>query len=413
MTKLTLKPPSEGHKIIIAGSEQKVPDDPIIPFIEGDGIGPEVTRAARRGVSAAVEKAYGGRRRIAWYEVPAGEVAQFKYGDLLPAATLDAIREYVVALKGPLTTPVGGGFRSLNVKLRQVLDLYAITRPIYYLPGVPSPVKHPERMDIVIFREATEDVYAGIEWPRGSPEAKRFLQFLEAEFRVKLPEDSGIGVKSISEFRTKRLVRKAVRYAIEAGRRSVTLVHKGNIMKYTEGAFRDWGYEVARAEFSQKTVTQADVNRLYGGEPPKGKVVIKDVIADNMFQQLLTRTEEYDVLATPNLNGDYLSDAAAAQVGGLGVAPGGNMGDRHALFEPVHGTAPKYAGMDKANPTAMILAGVMMLEYLGWREAGNLLRDAVKRTIAQKTVTYDLARHMEGAREVKGSEFTDAVLRNL
>ncbi len=413
MAKLALKPPSEGHKIIIAGSEQKVPDDPIIPIIEGDGIGPEVIRAARRAVSAAVEKAYGGRRRIVWYEVPAGEVAQFKYGDLLPATTLDAIREYVVSLKGPLTTPVAGGFRSLNVTLRQALDLYAITRPIYYLPGVPSPVKHPERMDIVIFREATEDVYAGIEWPRGSPEAKRFLQILEAEFRVELPEDSGIGVKPISEFRTKRLVRKAIRYAIETGRRSVTLVHKGNIMKYTEGAFRDWGYELARAEFSQKTVTQADVNRLHGGEPPKGKIVIKDVIADNMFQQLLTRTEEYDVLATPNLNGDYLSDAAAAQVGGLGVAPGGNLGDRHALFEPVHGTAPKYAGLDKANPTAMILAGVMMLEYLGWREAGNLLRDGVKKTIAHKIVTYDLARQMEGATEVKTSTFADAVVRNL
>jgi len=413
MAKATVKPPPEGHKIIIAGSERKVPDDPIIPIIEGDGIGPDVTRAARRSITAAVEKAYGGRRRIVWYDVPAGEVAQFKLGELLPAATLDAIREYVVALKGPLATPVGGGFRSLNVTLRQALDLYAGTRPIFYLPGVPSPMKHPERMDIVIFREATEDVYAGIEWSRGSPEAKRFLAFLDSEFHVKLPADTGVGVKSISEFKTKRLVRKAIRYAVEHGRRSVTLVHKGNIMKYTEGAFRDWGYEVARSEFPQQTVTQADVDRLHGGVPPKGKVVVKDVIADNMFQQLLTRTEDYDILATPNLNGDYLSDAAAAQVGGLGVAPGANIGDHHALFEAVHGTAPKYAGMDKVNPTAEILAGVMMLEYLGWREAGNLLREAVKSAIAQKTVTYDLARQMEGATEVSCSEFANVVVRNL
>jgi len=413
MAKVTVRPPSEGHKILIAGSERKVPDDPIIPIIEGDGVGPDVTGAARRTISAAVEKTYGGRRRVVWYDVPAGEVAQFKLGELLPAVTLDAIREYVVALKGPLTTPVGGGYRSLNVTLRQTLDLYANTRPIYYLPGVPSPMKHPERMDIVIFREATEDVYAGIEWARGSPEAKRFLQFLDAEFHVKLPEDSGVGVKPISEFKTKRLVRKAIRYAIDNGRRSVTLAHKGNIMKYTEGAFRDWGYEVARAEFPQQTLTQADVDRSHGGMPPTGKVVVKDVIADNMFQQLLTRTQDYDVLATPNLNGDYLSDAAAAQVGGLGVAPGANIGDHHALFEPVHGTAPKYAGMDKVNPTAEILAGVMMLEYLGWREAGALLREAVKRTIAQKTVTYDLARQMEGATEVGCSEFANAVIRSL
>ncbi len=413
MAKVTVKPPPEGHKIIIAGSERNVPDDPIIPIIEGDGIGPDVTRAARRAITAAVEKAYGGRRRIVWYDVPAGEVAQFKLGELLPAATLDAIREYVVALKGPLTTPVGGGFRSLNVTLRQTLDLYAIVRPIYWLPGVPSPMKHPENMDIVIYREATEDVYAGIEWARGSPEAKRLIQVLDSEFRVKIPEDSGIGIKPISEFRTKRLVRRALRYAIGNGRRSVTLVHKGNIMKYTEGAFRDWGYEVARSEFPQHTLTQADVDRLHGGEAPKGKVVVKDIIADNMFQQLLTRTQDYDVLATPNLNGDYLSDAAAAQVGGLGVAPSANVGDHHALFEPVHGTAPKYAGLDKANPTAEMLAGVMMLEYLEWRDAADDLRDAVKKTIAQKVVTYDLARQMDGATEAKCSEFADAVVRNL
>jgi isocitrate dehydrogenase len=411
--RLTLKPPSEGHKIMIAEGRLRVPDDPIIPVIEGDGVGPDVTRAARRAVSAAVDRAYGGRRTIVWYDVPAGETAMFKYGELLPRATFDAIREYVVALKGPLRTPIGGGFRSLNVALRQGLDLYANTRPVYWIPGVPSPMKHPERMNIVIFREATEDVYAGIEWERGSEEAKRLIGILAKEFGVKIPEDAGIGLKSISEFKTKRLVRKAIRYAIENHRRSVALVHKGNIMKYTEGAFRTWGYEVARQEFPQETVAQSEVEQNYGGTPPKGKVVIKDVIADNMFQQLLTRTADYDVLATPNLNGDYLSDAAAAQIGGLGVAPGGNIGDAHAVFEPIHGTVPKYAGMDKVNPTAEILAGVMMLEYLGWREAGDALREAVRKTIAQKVVTYDLARQMEGAREVKCSAFADAVIGNL
>ncbi|TLZ69969.1 MAG: isocitrate dehydrogenase (NADP(+)) [Methanobacteriota archaeon] len=410
---LKLKPPTEGHKIVIVEGRLKVPDDPILPIIEGDGIGPDVTKAARRAISASVERAFGGRRRIVWYDVPAGEVAMFKYGELLPPATFDAIREYVVALKGPLTTPIGAGFRSLNVALRQGLDLYANTRPVYWIPGVPSPVKHPERMNIVIFREATEDVYAGIEWEKGSEEAGKLRKFLADELRVKVPEDAGIGLKQISEFKTKRLVRKAIRYAIQNGRRSVALVHKGNIMKYTEGAFRAWGYEVARQEFPKETVTQAEVDRSHGGTPPEGKVVIKDVVADNMFQQLLTRTEDYDVLATPNLNGDYLSDAAAAQIGGLGVAPGANIGDAHALFEPIHGTAPKYAGMDKVNPTAEILAGVMMLEYLGWREAGGTLREAVKKTIAQKIVTYDLARQMEGAKEVKCSEFADAVMRNL
>ena len=408
-----LKPPTDGHKILIVDGHLKVPDDPIVPIIEGDGIGPDVTRAARRAISAAVDRTYSGRRRISWCDVPAGEVAMFKYGELLPQATLDALREYVVGLKGPLTTPIGGGFRSLNVALRQALDLYSNTRPVYWIPGVPSPMVHPERMNIVIFREATEDVYAGIEWQRGSEEAKRLIGILAKDFGVKIPDDAGIGLKPISEFKTKRLVRKAIRYAIENHRRSVALVHKGNIMKYTEGAFREWGYEVARQEFPKETVAQSEVDRNYGGAPPKGKVVIKDVVADNMFQQLLTRTEDYDVLATPNLNGDYLSDAAAAQIGGLGVAPGGNIGDAHALFEPIHGTAPKYAGMDKVNPTAEILAGVMMLEYLGWREAGDALRNAVKKTIGQKVVTYDLARQMEGAKEVKCSEYAEAVVRNL
>jgi len=411
--RLKLRPPSEGHKILIAEGGLKVPDDPILPIIEGDGIGPDVTKAARRAISAAVEHTFGGRRRIVWYDVPAGERALFKYGELLPQATFDAIREYVVAIKGPLTTPIGGGFRSLNVALRQGLDLYANVRPVYWIPGVPSPVRHPERMNIVIFREATEDVYAGIEWEKGSDDAGKLRKFLDAEFRVKIPEDAGIGLKPISERKTKRLVRKAIRYALENRRRSVTIVHKGNIMKFTEGAFCEWGYEVARQEFPKETIPLDDVNRSYGGTPPKGKVVMKDVIADNMFQQLLTRTEDYDVLATPNLNGDYLSDSAAAQIGGLGVAPGGNIGDAHAVFEPIHGTAPKYAGMDKANPTAEILAGVMMLEYLGWKEAGKSLRNAVKKTIAQKIVTYDLARQMEGPKEVKCSEFAEAVVRNL
>ncbi|TLZ64614.1 MAG: isocitrate dehydrogenase (NADP(+)) [Methanobacteriota archaeon] len=411
--RLKLRPPSEGHKVVIAEGRLKVPDDPILPIIEGDGIGPDVTKAARRAISAAVERTSGGRRKIVWYDVPAGEMALFKYGELLPQATFDAIREYVVALKGPLTTPIGGGFRSLNVALRQGLDLYANVRPVYWIPGVPSPVKHPERMNIVIFREATEDVYAGIEWEKGSEAAGKLRAFLDKEFHVKIPEDAGIGLKPISERKTKRLVRKAIRYAIENHRRSVAIVHKGNIMKYTEGAFCEWGYEVARDEFPKETITLDEVNRAHGGTPPSGRVVMKDVIADNMFQQLLTRTEDYDVLATPNLNGDYLSDSAAAQIGGLGVAPGANIGDAHALFEPIHGTAPKYAGTDKANPTAEILAGVMMLEYLGWREAGDALQGAVKKTIAQKVVTYDLARQMEGAKEVKGSAFADAVIKNL
>jgi isocitrate dehydrogenase len=332
---------------------------------------------------------------------------------MLPQATIDAIREYVVALKGPLTTPVGGGFRSLNVTLRQTLDLYANVRPIFWMPGVPSPMKHPERMDMVIFREATEDVYAGIEWQKGSAQAKKVIDFLRNEMHVSVRDDAGIGIKPISEFGTKRLVRKAIQYAIQHGRRSVTLVHKGNIMKYTEGAFRDWGYEVANAEFADATVTEKDLDENYSGVPPRGQIVIKDRIADNMLQQLLTRTQEYDVLALPNLNGDYISDAAAGQVGGLGVASGGNIGDSAALFEPVHGTAPKYAGQDKVNPTAEILAGKMMLDYLGWGDAAQMVLEGVKRTIAAKIVTYDLARQTEGAKEVRCSEFASAVIERL
>ncbi len=413
MESLKLVAPSSGHKILITEGGLRVPDDPIIPLIEGDGIGPDVTRAARTVIDAAVETTFHGRRRIAWFPVPAGEGAMFRYGDMLPQATLAAIKEYVVALKGPLTTPVGGGFRSLNVTLRQTLDLYANVRPIYWMPGVPSPVTHPERLDIIIFREAEEDVYAGIEWAKGSPEAKRMIEVLQSEFKVRVREDSGIGVKPMSEFESKRLVRKAIRYAIENRRRSVTLVHKGNIMKYTEGAFREWGYELARQEFQAETVTWQEVQEKHDGKAPEGKVVIKDVIADNMFQQLLLRPDEYDVLATPNLNGDYLSDAAAAQVGGLGVAPGANIGDAHALFEPIHGSAPKYAGMDKVNPTAEILAGVMMLEYLGWKEAAVRLRDAVKAAISAKIVTYDLARQMPGSKEVGTSAFAQAIVERL
>ena len=402
-----------GHKILITEAGLRIPDDPIVPLIEGDGIGPDVTKAARTVIDAAVETTYHGRRRIAWYLLPAGETALFRYGDMLPEATLAAIKEYVVALKGPLTTPVGGGFRSLNVTLRQTLDLYANVRPIYWMPGVPSPVTHPERLDIVIFREAEEDVYAGIEWAKGSPDAKRMIATLKDAFNVRVREDSGIGVKPISEFESKRLIRKAIRYAIENRRRSVTLVHKGNIMKYTEGAFREWGYELARTEFPNDTLSWQEVQEKHDGKAPEGKVVIKDVIADNMFQQLLLRPDEYDVLATTNLNGDYLSDAAAAQVGGLGVAPGANIGDAHALFEPIHGSAPKYSGLDKVNPTAEILAGVMMLEYLGWKEAAARLREAVKATIAAKTVTYDLARQMPGSQEVGTSAFAGAIADRL
>jgi len=408
--RLVLRPPDRGHKILITEAGLRVPDDPIIPLIDGDGIGPEVVAAARQAIEAAVDEASGSRRRISWYSVPAGEKAMFHYGESLPDVTLAAIREYVVALKGPMTTPVGGGFRSLNVTLRKALDLYANVRPIYWIPGVPSPVTHPERLNIVIFREGTEDVYAGIEWEKGSPEATRMIEILEKQFRTRVRADSGIGVKPISETGSKRLVRKAIRYAIQNRRKSVTLVHKGNIMKYTEGAFRAWGYEVARDEFADRTIPWDEVVSAHDGEPPADKIVIKDVIADNMFQQLLLRPEEYDVLATTNLNGDYLSDAAAAQIGGLGVAAGGNLGDAHGLFEPVHGSAPKYAGMDKVNPTAEILAGVMMLEYLGWPEAAVLLRDAVRTVIGSKIVTYDLARQMTGAKEVRTSVFAQAVV---
>ncbi len=411
--RLVLRAPEGGHKILITESGLRVPDDPIIPLIDGDGIGPEVVRAARSAIDATVSKTFGGRRRIVWYPVPAGERAMFQYGEMLPEATLGAIREYVVALKGPLTTPVGGGFRSLNVALRKVLDLYANVRPIYWIPGIPTPVSHPDRVDIRIFREGTEDVYAGIEWEKGSPEALRMIEILEKEFHAHVRRDSGIGIKPMSETGSKRLVRKAIRYAIQNQRRSVTLVHKGNIMKYTEGAFRAWGYEVAKNEFADRTVPWENIALSPGGKAPADKVVIKDVIADNMFQQLLLRPEEYDVIATTNLNGDYLSDAAAAQIGGLGVAPGANIGDALALFEPVHGSAPRYAGMNKVNPTAEMLAGVMMLEYLGWEDAAIRLRNAVKSVIGSKIVTYDLSRQMAGAKEVGTSAYAEAVVEAI
>ena len=391
----------------------EVPDRPTIPFIEGDGIGPDIWRATRLVLDSAVEKAYGGRREIRWLEVLAGEKAAKETGEWLPAETLEAVRRYVVAIKGPLTTPVGEGIRSLNVTLRQELDLYACVRPVRYIKGVPSPVKRPELVDMVIFRENTEDVYAGIEWPEGSPEAQRVIRFLEEEMGAKVRADSGIGIKPISRTGTRRLVRKAIQYAIETGRESVTLVHKGNIMKYTEGAFRNWGYELARDEFPEETVTEEELWERFGGKRPEGKVVIKDRIADAMFQQVLLRPSEYSVLAMPNLNGDYMSDALAAQVGGLGMAPGANIGDGYALFEATHGTAPKYAGQDKVNPGSLILSGAMMLEYLGWTEARDLVYQGIERAVAKGRVTYDLARQIEGAVEVRCSEFAAEVVESM
>ncbi|HHM24249.1 MAG TPA: isocitrate dehydrogenase (NADP(+)) [Bacteroidetes bacterium] len=405
--------PTEGEKITVKDGKLQIPDKPIIPFIEGDGTGPDIWRAAKMVLDAAVEKTYKGKRRIVWMEVYAGEKANKIYGEWLPQETIDAIAEHIVAIKGPLTTPVGGGYRSLNVTLRQVLDLYACVRPVKYYQGVPSPVKHPEKMDVVIFRENTEDVYAGIEWRQGTPEVKKVIDFLNSEMGTKIREDSGIGIKPISVHGTKRLVRKAIRYALENNRSSVTLVHKGNIMKYTEGAFRDWGYEVAKEEFRDHIVTEEELWSQFDGKVPEGKIVVKDRIADNMFQQILTRTAEYDVIATPNLNGDYLSDACAAQVGGLGMAPGANIGDYIGLFEATHGTAPKYAGLDKVNPGSLILSGVMMLQYMGWNEAGELIEKAISETIQQKRVTYDLERQIEGATLLKCSEFGAAIVENM
>jgi isocitrate dehydrogenase len=411
MLRLTfLKPPTEGTPITRKNDELVVPDDPIVPFIEGDGIGSDIWKASVRVFDAAVRTAYGGKRKVAWFEVLAGEKSKNLTGEWLPNDTIEAVKAFKVAIKGPLTTPVGGGIRSLNVTLRQVLDLYACVRPVKYFAGTPSPVRSPEKMNIVIFRENTEDVYTGIEWAKGTPQAEKMIEFIAKDMGKRIRVDSGIGIKSISESGTKRLVRMAIKFALANHRRSVTLVHKGNIMKFTEGAFRDWGYEVAKAEFRDRIVTE---DEIANGAEPDGKLVIKDRIADSMFQQILTRTDEYDVLATPNLNGDYLSDASAAQVGGLGMAPGANIGDEIGFFEATHGTAPIYAGKDAVNPASVILSGVMMFEYMGWRDVGTLIERGLAQTIQSKTVTYDLARQMVGAREIKTSEFADAIIGNL
>jgi len=390
-----------------------VPDTPMIPYIEGDGVGSDIWKASVRVFDAAIKKCYVGKRSVHWLEIYAGEKAFRLKGEWAPEETIEAIREHKVGIKGPLTTPVGGGIRSVNVLLRQRLDLYACIRPVKYIQGTPSPLKHPEKVDMVVFRENTEDVYAGIEWKEGSKEALQLREFLEREMGKRVREDSGIGIKPISCFGTKRLVRKAIQYALSHGRRSVTLVHKGNIMKFTEGAFRDWGYEVAKEDFGERVVLESDVLEKGVKNLLSGKIVLKDRIADAMFQQVLLRPEEYDVLAMPNLNGDYMSDALAAQVGGLGMAPGANIGDRAAVFEATHGTAPKYAHQDVVNPGSLILSGAMMFDYLGWKEVAHGITGALEKTIASRTVTYDLARQMKKAKKVKCSEFASAVIENL
>jgi len=390
-----------------------VPDVPIIPFIEGDGIGPDIWKAAQSVIDKAVQAAYGGKKKIEWLELDVGEKGFEKTGEYLPDKALETIRTHVVAIKGPLTTPVGKGFRSLNVAIRQKLDLYACIRPVRYIETVPSPMKSPEKIDMVVFRENTEDLYAGIEWESGSAEARQVISFLEGDMGVSLPDGAGVGIKPISAVNTKRLVAKAISYAIENGLPSVTLMHKGNIMKFTEGAFRTWGYEVARELFKDKTITEAELYDTFDGKAPAGKVVIKDRIADMLFQQVLLRPDEFSVIATPNLNGDYVSDALAAQVGGLGMAPGGNIGDDCACFEATHGTAPKYAGLDKVNPSSLILSGAMMLDYMAWKEAAEQIRKALQQTIMARTVTYDLARQIDGAKEIKCSEFAKAMTEKI
>jgi len=407
------EPPAGGRSIDWRDGRLHVPERPIVPFIEGDGTGPDIWRATRRVLDAAVDRAYGGARSIVWMEVLAGEKAHALTGDWLPEATVDALRRYRVGIKGPLTTPVGGGIRSLNVTLRQVLDLYACVRPVRYFKGVPSPVREPEKVDMIIFRENTEDVYAGIEWQAGTPEADRVIDFIGREMGKPIRPGSGVGIKPISRFGSQRLVRKALEHAVANGRTDLTLVHKGNIMKFTEGAFKDWGYELARAEFGDRTVTEQELWDRHGGRLPAGKILVKDRIADAMFQQVLLRPAEYQVLATTNLNGDYISDALAAQVGGLGMAPGSNEGDGYAVFEATHGTAPKYAGQDKVNPGSLVLSGVMMLRWLGWKEAGDSVERALAATIAQKRVTYDLERQMDGATLLKTSQFAEAIVENL
>ncbi|MEN2998227.1 MAG: isocitrate dehydrogenase (NADP(+)) [Brevinematia bacterium] len=387
-----------------------VPDEVDIPYIEGDGIGADIFRVAIPVWNEAVYKAYGGKRRVNWIEVFAGEKAYQRFGEYLPKETLDTIREHIVSIKGPLSTPVGGGIRSLNVTIRQSLDLFAVVRPVRYFKGISTPVKHPEKVNMVIFREATEDLYAGIEWRSDSEEAKRFREFLKREFGITIRDDAGIGVKPISEFGTKRLMRLAIDYAIRLGFDTITIMHKGNIMKFTEGAFREWCYEVALSEYREYVVTEDEVR---SGVSREGKILINDVIADNMFQQVLTRPENYKIIVAPNVNGDYISDALAAQVGGLGMAPGGNIGNPYAVFEATHGSAPKYAGQDKVNPSSLILSGCLMFEYLGWKEVSQLIQSAIEKVIQGRTVTYDLAREMEDAREVRCSEFGELIIKNL
>ena len=413
MTSSSFPAPPAGDRVTVDNGNLTVPDKPVIPFIEGDGIGPDIWAATRRVLDAAVAKAYDGNKGIIWYEVFAGEKANERFGEWLPQDTVDRVREHKVAIKGPLTTPVGGGIRSLNVALRHRLDLFACVRPVRHVKGVPSPVLRPGDMNMVIFRENTEDVYAGIEWASESEEANKLIAYIESEFGKTVRSGSGIGIKPISPFGSKRLVRKAIRYAMDQGRDSVTLVHKGNIMKFTEGAFKDWGYDLAAEEFGKETISEEAVWSDFNGKQPPGKIMIKDRIADAMFQQVLLRPSEYSVLATPNLNGDYLSDACAAQIGGLGMAPGANMSDEIAFFEATHGTAPKYAGQDKVNPGSLILSGVMMLHHLGWHEAAEHVDRGLEGAIGQKSVTYDLARQMKGAKEVKCSEFAEAVVNNL
>ncbi|MBX3172789.1 MAG: NADP-dependent isocitrate dehydrogenase [Gemmatimonadaceae bacterium] len=404
--------PSKGERIEASGGTFKVPDQPIIPFIEGDGTGPDIWRASVRVFDAAVERAYAGKRKIHWMEILAGEKAFNTAGEWMPAESLEAVREFKIAIKGPLTTPVGGGIRSLNVALRQELDLYACIRPVRYFQGVGAPVKEPQKVNMVIFRENIEDVYSGIEFKAGTPEATKLRDFLEKEFGKKVRPESAIGIKPMSAFGSKRLIEMAIRYALRTHRPSVTMMHKGNIMKFTEGAFRDWGYELAREKFAGQVVAESDLSTA-GGKARADAVILKDRIADSMFQQILLRPDEYSVVATPNLNGDYISDALAAEVGGLGIAPGGNVGDEAAVFEATHGTAPKYAGLDKINPGSVILSGVMMLEQMGWDEAGKLIINGLEKAIAAKTVTYDLARQMQGATEVSTSGFGDAIIKGM
>ncbi len=409
-----IKIPTTGEKITIKNGKVTVPDQPIVGYVEGDGIGPDITKACLRIWDAAIEKAYGGKRKIHWCETFLGEKAAGLYdGNYCPDETLKVLQDLVVSIKGPLTTPVGGGFRSLNVALRQDLDLYACVRPVRHYSGVPSPLKNPGKVDVVIFRENTEDVYAGIEYKSGTPENDKVAKFLKEEMKAKFFEGAGIGIKPISAFGSKRLVRKAIQYAIDNGRESVTLVHKGNIMKFTEGAFRNWGYEVARDEFGSVTITEEQLYNEYKGKQPEGKIVIKDRIADIMFQMMLLRPDEFDVLATPNLNGDYLSDSVAAEVGGMGIAPGANMSDNIAVFEATHGTAPKYANLNKVNPGSLLFSGVMMLEYMGWQEAADLITLVYPEVIGDGIVTYDFARQIEGATEVGTSQFADALIERM